>query len=145
MRGAHPPLRDPLEFEFGGQRDGWQHEAAIRVDFHFRDMSLFCRISEGTRALIRSQAGPMAGLAFSVTPSTRLTRLELHVMLLRRLGVAIHSTQVATTAQFALGLGVLGRRGFALESAAARVCREVGGRVRPNLLMREMDGERCST
>ena len=37
--------------------------------------------------------------------------------------------------------GVLGRRGFALESAAARVCREAGGRVRTNLLMRE---EICS-
>ena len=31
-------------------------------------------------------------------------------------------------------VGVLGRRGFSLESAAARVCREAGGRVSVNVL-----------
>ena len=35
--------------------------------------------------------------------------------------------------------GVLGRRGFALESAAARVCREAGGRVTTNVLVQDMD------
>ena len=35
--------------------------------------------------------------------------------------------------------GVLGRRGFPLESAAARVCREVGARVRTNVMVRDMD------
>ena len=34
---------------------------------------------------------------------------------------------------------MLGRRGFALESAAARVCREAGGRVAANLFVRNMD------
>ena len=133
MRGARPPLRDPLEFEPGGQRDGWQHEAA-------RDMSLFRRIPEGARALIRSQAGQMAGMAFSVTPSKRLTRLESHVIrtqLLRRLRQPLPlsdrlcrcgppldpSGHRAACAR----AGVLGRRSFALASATARVCREAGG------------------
>ena len=35
--------------------------------------------------------------------------------------------------------GVLGRRGFALESVAARICREAGGRVRTNMLVRDVD------
>ena len=35
--------------------------------------------------------------------------------------------------------GVLGRRGWALESAAARVCREGGARVRLNVFVRDMD------
>ena len=35
--------------------------------------------------------------------------------------------------------GVLGRRGFALESAAARACREAGARVATNLFVRDMD------
>ena len=35
--------------------------------------------------------------------------------------------------------GVLGRRGFALESAAARVCREAGARVSTNVLVRDLD------
>ena len=33
----------------------------------------------------------------------------------------------------------MGRRGFALESAAARVCREAGGRVTTNVLVQDMD------
>ena len=35
--------------------------------------------------------------------------------------------------------GVLGRRGFAVESAAARVCREGGARVTTNVLVRDME------
>ena len=34
---------------------------------------------------------------------------------------------------------LLGRRGFALESVAARVCREAGGRVATNILVRDFD------
>ena len=33
----------------------------------------------------------------------------------------------------------MGRRGFALESAAARVCREAGGRVTTNVMVRDLD------
>ena len=35
--------------------------------------------------------------------------------------------------------GVPGRRGFALESAAARICREAGGRLRTIFFVRDMD------
>ena len=35
--------------------------------------------------------------------------------------------------------GVLGRRGFPLECAAAQVCREAGARVATNVLVRDMD------
>ena len=35
--------------------------------------------------------------------------------------------------------GVLGRQGFALESAVARICREAGGRVAVNTFMRDVD------
>ena len=34
---------------------------------------------------------------------------------------------------------MLGRWGFALESAAARVCREAGSRVGTNILVRDLD------
>ena len=37
------------------------------------------------------------------------------------------------------GAGVLGSRGFSLESAAARVCREAGARVSTNLFVRDLD------
>ena len=35
--------------------------------------------------------------------------------------------------------GVLGRRGFALECSAAQLCREAGGRVSTNVMMRDLD------
>ena len=35
--------------------------------------------------------------------------------------------------------GALGRRGFALESVAARVCGEAGGRVTKNVMVRDLD------
>ena len=34
---------------------------------------------------------------------------------------------------------MLGRRGYALESIMARICREAGGRVRTNMMVRDMD------
>ena len=78
-------------------------------------------------------------IRFSVVPSTALASLapphSLHVAA----GVAVHSTLVAITAQACARMGVLGRRGFALETAAARVCREAGGRVMTNTLVRDMD------
>ena len=35
--------------------------------------------------------------------------------------------------------GVLGKRGYALESVVARICREAGGRVATNVVVRELD------
>ena len=46
---------------------------------------------------------------------------------------------LSTTEQRARIGGVLGRRGLALESAAARVCREAGGRVSVNVAVRALD------
>ena len=85
------------DFEPGGQKRGWLHEAASRVDLRFRDEDLFHRVPAPVRALIRSQGGP-------ISPMSHLTRLEPHLfrtILLRRLrqplprqsaaaGVAVH-------------------------------------------------------
>ena len=35
--------------------------------------------------------------------------------------------------------GVLARRGFSVESVASRICREAGGRVSTNILVRDLD------
>ena len=100
--------------------------------------------------MIRSQAGPGAAATLSVAPTSRETTIPSHlfrVVLLRRLRLAlpvtVHSCQPldpcghhrAACAQ----AGVLGRRGFALESIMARISREAGGRVRTNLMARDMD------
>ena len=46
---------------------------------------------------------------------------------------------LAITGRACAVVGTLGRRGFPLENAAARICREAGGRVRTNVFVRDLD------
>ena len=100
-----------------------------------------------------SQGGPMVGEPFSSFPTTRETRFDsqpFRLLLLRRFRLPLPLTarrcrcgrlldsfghHRASCAQAV----VLGRRGFALESAAARICREAGGRVATNVYVRDLD------
>ena len=143
---------EPEEFEPGSHR-GWQHEASSRVDRQFRDGDLFGRLDDTAKALTRSQGGSGAGLALSTCPTCRVTRLEPHlfrVLLLRRLRLPLSLTLRNCRCGLPLDVcghhraacaraGVLGRRGYALESAAARICREAGGRVTTNVMVRDLD------
>ena len=131
----------------------WQHVASACVEDHFFQTVVFPRCLPPERALLRSQGGPLSGLPFVVCPSSPHQRFASHlfrVFLLRRLHLPLplssrscrcgrpldarghHRTSCPTS-------GVLGRRGFALESAAARVCREAGARVRTNVFVRDLD------
>ena len=136
LHGARPSPRDPDEFEPSSQRFGWQHEAASRVEHHHRDRVLFPLLSDHEKALVRAQSGSGSGGAFSAVPSNNATRFEpqlfrvllqrrLHLPLLLSVGRPLVSRghHRAACAQ----AGVLGRRGYAVESAAARICREAGG------------------
>ena len=118
--GARPVILPPDEYEPGGARQGWQHEAASRTEEVFRD-NIFDTLSDRDRALIRSQAGPGAGVALRVAPTNRLTTIEPHlfrVVLLRRLrlplplsvraGVAAPLTSLAITVQLVQGQGFWG-------------------------------------
>ena len=105
----------------------------------------------GTRTSsdIVATAPPMAAEPFSSFPTSRETRFDsqpFRVQILRRLRLPFHPTACRCRCGRLLDVfghhraacatvGVLGRRGFALELAAARVCREAGGRVRTNLLV----------
>ena len=103
--------------------------------------------------MLRSQSGPVAGVQFSTAFSSPLTRIEpalFRVLLQRRLSLpsplTIRSCQCGRLLDVfghhrtvCSRSGVLGRRGFALESAAARVCREAGGRMATNILVRDLD------
>ena len=111
------------------------------------------RVAEHERALLRSQSGPTAGMAFAVAPSNPLVRIDSQlflVLLLQRLRLPLPPTSRTCRCGRLLDClghhrascaqaGVLGRRGFAVESAVARVCREAGGRVATNLLVRDLD------
>ena len=77
--GARPEPVQPDEFEPGCQRGWWQHEAASKVEAQFRDTNLFSRLDNASKALVRSQGGVGAGLAFTC-PLCRVTRLEPHLL-----------------------------------------------------------------
>ena len=106
------------------------------------------------QALLRSQGGPMSGVPFTSFPY----KPDFAVRLIRVSGALAPSalashpsfhTQVPVRAVFldvrghhraaCAVVGVLGRRGYPLESAAARVCREAGARVSTNVLVRDLD------
>ena len=110
-------------------------------------------LDDTAKALTHSQGGSGAGLALSTCPTCRVTRLELHlfrVLLLRHLRLPFSLTFRNCRCGLPLDAcghhraacaraGVLGRRVYALESAAARICREAGGRVTTNVMVRVLD------
>ena len=150
--GARPEACEPEHFEPGWTRDGRQHEVAPRVEETFRAEYLFTRMDDPGKALLRSQGGPGAGLALSTCPVSRLTSFTpqlFRVVLLRRLHLPLPLT--VRNCQCGLPLdsrghqraacaraGVLGGRGWAIENAAARICREAGGRVTTNVMVRDL-------
>ena len=67
--GLRPEAREPEAHEPQCCRQGWQHEAASRVEEEFRE-ALFPDLSASRQALLRSQSDSGAGAAFSVTPSS---------------------------------------------------------------------------
>ena len=133
--GVRPPPRDP--------------EAAFRVEQQFREQQLLLVLSESERALLCSQSGPGAGSFLTVPPTNPLVRFDsqiFRVLLLRRLrlplpcpGVSADVAVSLTNLAIIVRAGVLGRRGFALESVVARVCREGGVRVTTNMFVRDLD------
>ena len=89
----------------------------------------------------------------SVAPASALTRIDSHlfrVLPLRRLHLHLPHSAVRCRCgrpfdpfgnhrAACTRTGELGRRVFAVESAGARICREVGGRVAVNVMVRDMD------
>ena len=152
LLGARPPPRAPDTFEPGTQRQGWQHEASSRIEEDFK-AALLDRLPDSAKASLRSQGGPGAGLSFTTCPTCLVTRFEPHssefsccaafdclfLSLCVPAGVASHKTPVATTAQPVRRPGCLADRGWALESVAARICREARGRVTTNVMLRDLD------
>ena len=150
LHGRPPP---PDEFDPGSWRTGWQHEAASRVDRSFRDFAMMSVMTDSEKALLRSQSGPFSGAALSATPSSFPLRIApglFRVLLLRRLRLPLPPT--ARTCRCGRELdsfghhraacaqsGLLARRGFAVENAVARVCREGGARVSTNVMVRDLD------
>ena len=108
-------------------------------------------MTESERAMVRSQGGPGAGVPFTVCPTGIETRIDPHLfrtVFLRRLRLPLSMSKRIGRCDRPLDsrghhraacarAGVLGRRGFAVESTAGRVCRG-GARVTKNVLVRDM-------
>ena len=92
-------------------------------------------------------------MALSTCPTSRLTKIPpqlFRVVLLRRLGLPLPLTARSCRCGRPLDscghhraacarASVLAGRGWALKSAVARVCREAGGRVTTNVMIRDLD------
>ena len=133
----HPPRPGQNNMDDGelGSRFGWQAVSSMSLEERFVSTSLWPRFTLQSRALFRSQGGPMASVPFtclSISHHCRFDSQPFRVLLLRRFWLPLPST--ARTCRCGLPLdpcghhraacsvaGVLGRRGFAVESAAARV------------------------
>ena len=133
IRGVVP--RDDLDDAEPGVKHGWQFQATQKVEDCYLSRAMRPRLPGPSRALLRSQGGPMARLPFTSFPTAVHSRFDAHpfrVLLLRRLWLPLpcasrncrcgrpldssgdHRAACAVA-------GVLGRRGFMVESAAARV------------------------
>ena len=148
--GQRPaPVR---EQEPGVFQRGWQRVASKPLDESARE-NVVTQLTRKEQAHLRSQSGPGAGAVFAAVPTCadlRIAPQPFRVLLLRRFRLPLPPTSRFCRCRLFLDpqgdhraacpkAGVLGRRGFPLEAAAARVCREAGGRVRTNAFVRDMN------
>ena len=110
---------------------------------------VFPRLNKPSSARNRVPCRGCPSLLFPLRPQLGSLR-SFRVLLLRRLfcpslsllapaGVAVPLDVLGHHRAACSRAGVLGSRGFSLESAAARVCREAGARVSTNLFVRDLD------
>ena len=134
------------------QTKGWQRWAAYLTDVQFRT-SIWDQFNETEQAHIRSQSGKGSGTAFAViltSPGLSISSELFRILLLRRFRIDLPLCQRMCRCRRFLDLkgdhraacavcGVLSKRGFAFESAMARVCREGGERVQFNSFLRDLN------
>ena len=149
-RGAVP--RNDLHDAEPGVKHGWQFQATQKVeDCH----SSGCNVAASFRSIssiVAFPGWPHGQVAIPHFPSAvhfRFDAQPFRVLLLRlwlplpcsarncRCGRPLDSSGHHRAA--CAVAGVLGRRGFVVESAAARVCREAGARVSLNVRVQDMD------
>jgi hypothetical protein len=159
--GFQPPAWDtltlpgppqPLPRDAGDYHRGWQRLASTAQDRN-ELAALLSDLDPSSRALLHSQAGPYASRTLTVYPTNpeyTLSPEHFRVCLLRRLRLPLPFTNHRCSCGGALDplgdhraayatSGFLRVRSIPLERAVARICREAGGRVRTNVLLRDMN------
>ena len=126
-------------------RVGWQAIASRAVESSFLNVVL-ATLSDPDTALQKSHRGPLASARFVSFSTSHATRLEPQVLEVCCSVVCVSYPLTARVCRCgrlhrsACGVaGVLGRRGFPLETAAARICREACGKVRTNVFVQDLD------
>ena len=105
-----------------------KHASVVSVQSHHREHVVWPQLTPADRGTARSQSGPLSSVPFTTMPTNRVSRFEaeqFRVLLLRRLRLPLPLS--VRSCRCALGhhraacsrSGVLGRRGFAAESAVA--------------------------
>ena len=142
-------VRPPIPMDMGDPfqpRQGWQHFVSDTVEERHLHQTLRTLLPP-QRALVRSQGGPLSARPFVCCPTSRLTKFQpqsFRILLLRRLHLPLPLSSRSCQCGRLLDClghhrsacavaGVLGRRGFAVESAIASICREGGARVSTNV------------
>ena len=120
------------------QSQGWQWVGVV-----------WPRLTPSEQALSRSQGGPMAGTSFQLLPCVTPVSVRcpgfpgssLAALLVPTSFVRCKLTvgRPLDSVQLVIWLGFWGHRGFSLESAAARMCREAGARVSLNVRVHDLD------
>ena len=114
----------------------WQQHVSNTVEKVFQTEALWPSLDMNERALALSQSGPLAGVPFHCLPTSHATRLDSEIfrtLLLRRLRLPLPlNARVCRCGRLldCLGhhrsacavSGALGRRGFEVEVAVARIC-----------------------
>ena len=135
LSGFHPPSWEELA---EGLRPGnvsskmrtqprcccWQKLTAESLELDFWENVLMPPFPVEKRALLKSQSGPFSSTPQVAFPTTTPTTPFPFIRPFATADVAVLSTALATTVQHAQVAGVLRRRGFPLESAAARAGRQ---------------------
>ena len=153
IRGGAPSSAIRLDTNPGClQKKGWQRWAAYLTDVAYRT-SIWDQFNATEQAHIRSQSGKGSGIAFTIVPTSNeltINSQSFRILLLRRLRVDLPlCPRVCRCRRFldskgdhraaCAVCGVLSTRGFPLESAMARVCREGGARVQFNSFLRDLN------
>ena len=140
LRPGHEDDENPVEL-----KHGWQKPAARAVHEQRVAGVIWPNLTDPERALQQRPDG---------VPTSRSTRIDpqpFRVLLCRRLQLPLpFSSRTCRCGRLlcrghhraaCAEAGVLGARGFALERAAAQVCREGGGRVSTNVMVRNLNIE----
>ena len=150
---ANTPPERVEEPEPSQPKMGWQQRASRKLEDRFINDTVWPALTDSARALVRSQHGPLASAPLTVLPTSKATRLDpqpFRFLLCRRLHLPLplsmrtcqrgrqHDIFGHHRAACAVA-GILGKRGYPLECAAAQVCREAGARVSTNILVRDLD------